>query len=190
LRIAVTQNAATTVSAGALDEAGVWGCSHPLTYVHADLRLDAPRLADATAAFSPSAACPIVRGSADPTRDVALYANGECAGEPIAVVRPEATGDFEVSVCLTEPSVVITASSLDAAGDASACSEPLSYVWSDPASGSEDGRSSASDDPSLDGAGAPAGSGSSGGADDGWSGSGGEDSAWSDPDGDEEDDLE
>lgn len=179
VQLEVAPNSVTTVSAAAFDEAGSWACSAGLSYVHDERTPAVPQLVETIPASPSTEVCPLVRGSADASTEVALYADADCTGEPLTTVHSDAAGDFELAICVAASSwTAIRARSFAPSGAASACSDPLLYLRSD-----DDG--TASDDPAWDAASeANAGSESyeATGTDaaDPWSAAGDEGGGWAD----------
>ena len=55
--------------------------------------------------------------------------SGDCAGEPWATGEADIAGAFAIEVTLpADTTTLITAIAIDAAGNASVCSEPIVYV--------------------------------------------------------------
>jgi hypothetical protein len=76
--------------------------------------------------------------------EVALYLQADCEGEPVAIVRPNAHGDFEVSICVDSTSAAIAAKAFGISGSASACADPLYYLWTSGSDSSADSEPSGS----------------------------------------------
>ena len=124
-------NTSSTLYGRATDGAGnVSDCSAPLTYVH-DSVSPAPPSLEGTEPPSPSGSTstPTVLGTADAGATVELFVGTDCAGQAAAEVVVSVDGTFGVAVAVaSSAATTIVARAVDAAGNASTCSAPLTFV--------------------------------------------------------------
>jgi hypothetical protein len=126
----VTANTATSFTATATDASGnTSACSGVLTYTHDAVAPPVPVLTT-TNPVSPSKSSinPEVRGTiTEAGHTLELFANGTCTSPTAATVAAAATS-FGATVTVTaNATTTLSARSKDAAGNASACSNTLSY---------------------------------------------------------------
>jgi hypothetical protein len=129
--VLVPANAATTLTARATDAAGnVSACSAAIVYVH-DANPPARPVLTGTNPVSPSNTItqPEVIGTTEGLATLAIFANGTCAGQPVASGSADANGNFAIPAeAATNATTTFTARATDAAGNASACSLSITYT--------------------------------------------------------------
>lgn len=125
-----TPNATTTFSASATDAAGNTSvCSTSLAYVHDGQAPSAPALTGTTPT-SPSASSttPAINGTTEAGTTVALFNNGTCSGSAVATLT-SAPATFAINTTVTANSTTtFSATATDALGNASPCSNAITYV--------------------------------------------------------------
>ncbi|MCY1043929.1 Ig-like domain-containing protein [Corallococcus sp. bb12-1] len=128
--LSLTANTSTTLTATATDAANnVSACSAGITYQHDSLAPPAPTLTGFTP-VSPSANLqPFLSGTGEPNATVRLFAGSSCQGTPLVTVTASATtGAFSKQVFPTaNTSTSFSATTTDAAGNTSSCSNAPVY---------------------------------------------------------------
>ena len=134
--VSVPENTTTQVYASATDAAGnVSACSSAFPWTHNAVVPNAPELLGTTptspsrTSTTPTVAGRVTSGSGS---TVTLYTTPDCSGEPAATVQTAASFSTPVPV-RANSATSLSAQVRDAAGNVSACSEPLAYVHDDTA---------------------------------------------------------
>ncbi|TNF24043.1 MAG: hypothetical protein EP329_25995 [Deltaproteobacteria bacterium] len=131
VQVSATANAATTFYANAVDAAGNTSPCTPegLTWVHDGVAPAPPVLITTTPTSPATSTTPTVLGSAEPAAAVALYTDAACTGSIAGQGQVLANGSFAVVALVgANATTALRARATDAAGNVSACSEPLAYV--------------------------------------------------------------
>jgi hypothetical protein len=130
----VDPDTVTVFSARAFDAAGNGSsCSaQSISYEHDDLA-PAPPVPGRTTPLSPSPmATPVLAAAAEARSTVTLFAAARCAGAPVAEAVAAADGSVTFSPAVARnAATTFSLSSMDAAGNRSACSTELTYVHDD-----------------------------------------------------------
>ena len=127
----VSANATTAIRAVATDAAGNRSaCSAPFSYTHDAIDPTPPILSSTTPASpSKTTTSPSVQGTAEAGTTVEIYTGSPCSGAPSAIVAVTGTGSFAVNVTVgTDTGTLIYAAAVDAAGNRSACANPLVFI--------------------------------------------------------------
>jgi hypothetical protein len=131
IAISVTANTTTQFTATATDAAGnVSACSNVFTYTHDAIAPSAPVLLSTTPT-SPSntSTTPTIIFSAEPQSTVRIYNGSTCTGALLAQSNTALSGSGAAIVSVASNSItVFSATSTDAAGNISGCSNVLSYT--------------------------------------------------------------
>ncbi|WP_354698997.1 hypothetical protein DSM112329_04697 [Paraconexibacter sp. AEG42_29] len=130
LQVTVVADSTTVLRAVATDAAGnASACSAPLTYVNDRTAPGVPTVASTSPASPSRSLTPAVVGAADPGATVRLYGTAACSGTPLATGTAAAFGGAGLPIAVpADSTTAIRATATDAAGNASACSAPLTYV--------------------------------------------------------------
>lgn len=130
IEVVVPPNATTRIAGRALDQAGnASPCSQPLAYTHDDLPPAAPSLTGTDPSSPADYNRPKVLGTAEAGSSVSIFAEVACTS-PTAIVTGSSSQllvpglEFEVPDNSTTP---LSATATDPAGNASACSNTISY---------------------------------------------------------------
>jgi hemolysin type calcium-binding protein len=151
LAVSVPDDSSTTFRAIATDAAGnASACSDPITYVEDSTPPDPPTLSDTDPDPPANDNSPKVKGSAEAGSTVNLYTSSACTGSPTAQGSAANLGSPGLAVSVPDDSsTTFRAIATDAAGNASACSDPITYVEDStpPQTAIDSGPSGATNDP-------------------------------------------
>ncbi|MFO0748245.1 MAG: Ig-like domain-containing protein [Myxococcota bacterium] len=137
--VTAAANQTSRYSATATDKAGnTSDCSLPIAYIHDSTPPDAPVLTGTTPPSPTNTNLnPVVNGSAEAGSTVRLYLNGSCSDPSVgAPATAAADQSFAIAATVTaNSSTTFFAKAIDAAGNASACSNGVTYVHDNTGSG-------------------------------------------------------
>jgi len=129
--VTAAENATTTFTATATDLAGNLSvCSAALTYTHDGSAPTAPVLTGTTPTSpSTTSTTPVINGTfSEPGASIDLFANGSCSGAAIATLSNAPTTFTIGATVLANTTTTFTALARDGIGNASPCSNPMTYV--------------------------------------------------------------
>lgn len=127
----VAANTTSTFTASTVDAAGnVSACSSSISYRHDGQPPAAPSLTGFTPASPGTSLSPQLRGTAERSATVQVFAGSGCTGTVLSAVTADAsTGAFTTSVNVNpNTATAFSARAVDAVGNASTCSAALTYV--------------------------------------------------------------
>ncbi len=134
ITIKAAENAATNIYAHASDAAGnISPCTpDPLVYVHDDIAPNTPLLTGTNPPSPASFLQPKALGNAEAGATVMLYPDAACAEPALGGGLAEDDGTFAVTfVIVINAANPVHAAAIDAAGNVSGCSAPISYLHDD-----------------------------------------------------------
>ncbi len=135
IQIEATREGATSISAKITDAAGNLSvCSTPISYAHDSVAPPAPTLSATDPVSGSNENSLRVKGTAEPGSVVRLFTDAACGGGPVATDLAAVLGGAGIGVSVADNSTTeFRATTTDAAGNASACSNPITYTEVTPA---------------------------------------------------------
>jgi subtilisin-like proprotein convertase family protein len=129
LQIEVPPNETNTYRVTATDAAGnVSGCSNGVAYTEDSIAPAAPVLSGTDPPSGADQNKPKVQGIAEAGSSVSVYPTPDCTGQPLGVATAENLGDTGIEVSVNDNSTTsLSALAMDAAGNVSGCSAPITY---------------------------------------------------------------
>jgi hypothetical protein len=129
VRVTVPANATTIFTAKSRDAAGnTSNCATPFSYTHDNVAPDAPVIVSSTPAGTGKSRNPTLNITGEVGTTLHVYDNGSCSGIPVATTTMVAGSNSVVVTVAANSTTIFTAKLIDAAGNISTCSNPITYV--------------------------------------------------------------
>ena len=125
----VPNNSTTAFRATATDAAGnVSACSGPRIYIEDSAPPPPPTLTGTSPASPGKSSTPKIKGSAAAGSTVRLFTSADCSGSPVATGSTAALASPGIAATVSKRKTHFRATATDAAGNASGCSDSITYV--------------------------------------------------------------